>query len=230
MNLFRQVLAMSIVLLAFDWLNREKYMRFGIAVFFVAVLFHRTAIVALLLIPMAMFRGRRLLFWIAGGVAAVLVAMGRIPALVAMFGITSTYTSQTSGISILFSAIMNTVYFLTFLFLRRGEWDSDWEESTKNLNPKVAKNLISWIPYVCLLISVVAFAIPAAARFELYFTIFYLILLPELLQRSTVSDSNKRIIIGMLIFVLLVYITGRIVYRPEWVTEYNYKFFWQDQY
>lgn len=230
MNLFRQVLAMSIVLLAFDWLNREKYLRFGIAVIFIAMLFHKTAIIALLLIPMAMVRGRRLFFWIAGLIAAVLVAMGRIPAIVALLGITSSYTSQTSGISILFSAIMNTAYFLTFLFLRQGEWDTDPEETLTKLNPTVAKNLISWIPYVCLLISVVAFAIPTATRFELYFTVFYLILIPDMLQRSTVSEGNKRVVINILIFALLVYITGRIIYRPEWVTEYSYKFFWQSQY
>lgn len=230
MNLFRQVLAMSIVLLAFDWLNREKYLRFGIAVFFIAVLFHRTAIVALLLIPMAMFRGQKLLFWIAGAIAVVLVAFGRIPAIVALLEITSSYTSQTSGISIMFSTVMNSAYLLVFLFLRQGECDVDQEVFFTKLNPAIAKNLISWIPYVCLLISVVAFAIPVATRVELYFTIFYLILLPEMLHRSTVSNSNKQIVVAILIFALLVNITGRIIYRPEWVTEYNYTFFWQNQY
>lgn len=229
MNLFRQVLAMSIVLMAFDWLNREKYVKFGLAVFFISVFFHRTSIVALLLIPMAKFRGRKLLFWIAGVIATVLVLLGRIPALVALFGIKSSYISQTSGISILFSAIMNTAFFLTFWFLRQREWNMEGEELLTKLNPTVAKNLISWIPYVCLLISIVAFALPVATRFEYYFTVFYLILFPEMLRISAVSDSNKRIVIGMLIFALLVYVTGRIIYRPEWVTEYNYKFFWQDQ-
>ena len=229
MNLFRQVLAMSIVLLAYDWLNREKYIRFGIAVIFIAVLFHRTAIVALLLIPMAIFKGRKLLFSIAGVIAVALVVLGRIPVIASLLGISTHYTSQTSGIGILFSALMSSA-FLAFLFLRQGEWDADYEDSLIKLNPTVSKNLISWIPYVCLLISIMAFAIPAATRFELYFTIFYLILLPEMLRRSTVSDSNKRVVIGMLIFALLVYVAGRIIYRPEWVTEYNYKFFWQDQY
>ncbi len=226
-NLFRQVLAMSIVLLAFDWLNREKYLLFGIAVLFAAFLFHKTVLVSLLLIPMAMFRGRKLLFGIVGLFIVALVALGKIPAFASLLGITSSYMDKTSGISILFSAIVNIAFFLTFLYLRQGEKDMEQKEAITRLNPRVAGNLISWTPYVCLLISVVAFAVPVATRFELYFRFFYLILFPEMLRRSNVSESNKRFVINMLIFTLLVYIAGIISYRPEWVTEYNYRFFWE---
>ncbi|MCR5637392.1 MAG: EpsG family protein [Lachnospiraceae bacterium] len=226
-NVIRQILGLSFVLLAFDDLNKSNNVGFFIKVF-LAFLFHKSAFIAFFLFPMAKVRARRLLMYVAIAIAAVIVVLGRIPVIVALLGVESVHTGEASGISIMFRLIKNIAFLFFTLYLRRGQWNEEGISDQKTLNPTVSVNLISWTPLICVLISVIAFGFPIAARFEYYFTILYIILVPQMIKMSTRRTSNISFAMWILIIMLIVHVVGEIAYRPEWVTEYNYYFFWKD--
>lgn len=227
MNLLRQVLALSIVLVSFDSLNKNKCIRFVMGVLIASFLFHRSAIICILLLPMAKHKCSKKFIWISIGISMVIVGLGQIPSIISFFNISTGYTDIAAGSSIIFSIIKNSGILLFSWYLNNENWkcsSSGIEES--ELNNDVAGNLTSWLPFVSLLISVCALGMPVATRFELYFTVFLIVLIPRMVALSTRMVSNIYIVVDILLFALLLYNAGKIVYRPEWVTEFNYSFFW----
>lgn len=227
MNLLRQIIALSIVLLAFDALNAKKTFRFIISVLVATILFHHSAIICLLLLPMSKSKCSKKLAYFSVAMAALVVAFGRIPAIISFLNITTGYTDVAAGSSIVFSIIKNFAVLLFSWYLTNIRSSSTLSDTNNNeLNPEISDNLISWIPFICLLISVCALGMPVATRFELYFEIFLIVLIPRMITTSARMPSNIRVVVNTLLLTLLIYNAGKIVYRPEWVTEFSYYPFW----
>lgn len=227
MNLLRQIIALSIVLLAFDALNAKKTFRFVIGVLVATILFHHSAIICLLLLPMSKRKCSKKLAYLSVAMAALVVAFGRIPAIISFLNITTGYTDVAAGSSIVFSIIKNFAVLLFSWYLTNIRSSSTLQDtSNSELNPKISDNLISWIPFICLLISVCALGMPVATRFELYFEIFLIVLIPRMITTCARMPSNIRVVVNTLLLTLLIYNAGKIVYRPEWVTEFSYYPFW----
>lgn len=227
MNLLRQIIALSIVLLAFDALNAKKTFRFVIGVLVATILFHHSAIICLLLLPMSKSKCSKKLAYLSVTMAALVVAFGRIPAIMSFLNITTGYTDVAAGSSIVFSIIKNFAVLLFSWYLTNIRSSSTLQDtSNSKLNPKISDNLISWIPFICLLISVCALGMPVATRFELYFEIFLIVLIPRMITTCARMPSNIRVVVNTLLLTLLIYNAGKIVYRPEWVTEFSYYPFW----
>lgn len=227
MNLLRQIIALSIVLLAFDALNAKKTFRFIISVLVATILFHHSAIICLLLLPMSKSKCSKKLAYFSVDMAALVVAFGRIPAIISFLNITTGYTDVAAGSSIVFSIIKNFAVLLFSWYLTNIRSSSTLSDTNNNeLNPEISDNLISWIPFICLLISVCALGMPVATRFELYFEIFLIVLIPRMITTSARMPSNIRVVVNTLLLTLLIYNAGKIVYRPEWVTEFSYYPFW----
>ena len=227
MNLLRQIIALSIVLLAFDALNAKKTFRFIISVLVATILFHHSAIICLLLLPMSKSKCSKKLAYFSVAMAALVVAFGRIPAIISFLNITTGYTDVAAGSSIVFSIIKNFAVLLFSWYLTNIRSSSTLSDTNNNeLNPEISDNLISWIPFICLLISVCALGMPVATRFELYFEIFLIVLIPRMITTSARMPSNIRVVVNTLLLTLLIYNAGKSVYRPEWVTEFSYYPFW----
>ena len=227
MNLLRQIIALSIVLLAFDALNAKKTFRFIISVLVAKILFNHSAIICLLLLPMSKSKCSKKLAYFSVAMAALVVAFGRIPAIISFLNITTGYTDVAAGSSIVFSIIKNFAVLLFSWYLTNIRSSSTLSDTNNNeLNPEISDNLISWIPFICLLISVCALGMPVATRFELYFEIFLIVLIPRMITTSARMPSNIRVVVNTLLLTLLIYNAGKIVYRPEWVTEFSYYPFW----
>lgn len=227
MNLLRQIIALSIVLLAFDALNAKKAFRFVIGVLVATILFHHSAIICLLLLPMSKSKCSKKFAYLSVAIAALVVAFGRIPAIISFLNITTGYTDVAAGSSIVFSIIKNFAALLFSWYLTNIRSSSTLPDTNNSeLNPKISDNLISWIPFICLLISVCALGMPVATRFELYFEIFLIVLIPRMITTSARMPSNIRVVVNTLLLTLLIYNAGKIVYRPEWVTEFSYYPFW----
>lgn len=227
MNLLRQIIALSIVLLAFDALNAKKAFRFVIGVLVATILFHHSAIICLLLLPMSKSKCSKKLAYLSVAIAALVVAFGRIPAIISFLNITTGYTDVAAGSSIVFSIIKNFAVLLFSWYLTNIRSSSTLPDTNNSeLNPEISDNLISWIPFICLLISVCALGMPVATRFELYFEIFLIVLIPRMITTSARMPSNIRVVVNTLLLTLLIYNAGKIVYRPEWVTEFSYYPFW----
>ena len=227
MNLLRQIIALSIVLLAFDALNAKKTFRFVIGVLVATILFHHSATICLLLLPMSKSKCSKKLAYLSVAIAALVVAFGRIPTIISFLNITTGYTDVAAGSSIVFSIIKNFAVLLFSWYLTNIRSSSTLPDTNNSeLNPEISDNLISWIPFICLLISVCALGMPVATRFELYFEIFLIVLIPRMITTSARMPSNIRVVVNTLLLTLLIYNAGKIVYRPEWVTEFSYYPFW----
>lgn len=227
MNLLRQVLALSIVLISFDALNKNKRWRFAVGVLIAAFLFHRSAIICILLLPMSKYKCSKRFVWISIGISMIIVGLGKIPSIISFLNITTRYTDIEAGSSIIFSIAKNSGILLFSWYLNNKKWKrASSVIAGSQLNNDVAENLTSWLPFINLTISVCALGMPVATRFELYFSIFLIVLIPRMVTLSTRISSNIKVVVDILVFALLLYNTGKIIYRPEWVTEYNYSFFW----
>lgn len=227
MNLLRQIIALSIALLAFDALNAKKTFCFVISVLVATILFHHSAIICLLLLPISKSKCSKKLAYFSVAMAVLVVAFGRIPAILSLLDVTTGYTEVSAGSSIVFSIIKNFAVLLFSWYLTNIRLSNTLPDSNNSeLNPEIADNLISWIPFVCLLISVCALGMPVATRFELYFEIFLIVLIPRMIATSARMPSNIRVVVNVLLLTLLIYNAGKIVYRPEWVTEFSYYPFW----
>lgn len=227
MNLLRQMIALSIVLLAFDALNKNKNSCFIISVLAATILFHRSAIICLLLLPMSRGKCSKKFVYISIAITALIVSLGQIPAVISAFNITTSYTEISAGSGVVFSIIKNFAVLMFSWYLTNTRFtNTSNRRSDSELNPEIADNLISWIPLICLLISVCALGMPIATRFELYFNIFLIVLIPRMITTSTRMPSNIRVVVNILLLTLLIYNAGKIIYRPEWVTEFSYDPFW----
>lgn len=233
-NLLRQVLALSLVVLAIQRLNKRRVIRF-IMLVLIASFFHKTAFVALgylLLLYVEPSKSRKLT--VLSG-AALLGLGGRITGLLSFLKIETSYSTISAGSSIYMSIVKNLLLLGIILFMNNNVVRDDDEFDDINAEMGVANEIElvdvrvkEWIPVICLAISILALGIPIFTRLNLYYSIMLLIIIPDYFQKKWYIETNKSIVLWAIIFMLVTFTMGTIIYRPEWVTEYNYYFFWND--
>lgn len=84
-----------------------------------------------------------------------------------------------------------------------------------------------WLLYFGTLITFVAIKFPILMRFTYYFSIFSIILIPNVISYLKYS-SQRRYLIHFWIITTTVYILTILYLRPEWYNFYPYKFFWNE--
>ena len=233
-NLLRQVLALSIVLLAIQMLNKRHVVRF-IALILIASLFHKTAFIALgylLLLYVEPTKSRKLAV-LCG--AVVLGFGGKITGLLSFLKIETSYSTISAGTSIYMDIAKNLLLLGIIVFMNnnidRGvdeHRDSNTKMSVANKIEVIDVRVKEWVPVICLAVSILSLGIPVFSRLNLYYSIMLLIIIPDYLQKKWYIETNKGIVLCAIILMLLLVTVGTIIYRPEWVTEYNYYFFWND--
>ena len=233
-NLLRQVLAISLVVLAIQRLNKRHVIGF-IMLILIASLFHKTAFVALgyiLLFYVDPSKSRKLTV-LCG--AALLGFGGRITGLLSFLKIETSYSTISAGTSIYMSIVKNLLLLGIILFMNNNVARDDDELGDINVEMGVANEIElvdvrvkEWIPVICLAISILALGAPVFTRLDLYYSIMLLIIIPDYFQKKWYIETNKSIVLWTTILILVTFTVGTIIYRPEWVTEYNYYFFWND--
>ena len=225
-NVLRQVIAISIILLGFGLLKSGKIIRFSLCIIF-AALFHKTAVIALLLIPLMKikhFNTRKTLLVIA--LVIGLTATNTVKRAVSLLGYRGMYMSEEQGISTYAQILLSMVIFLLINYWRINPIKNFVKGEIIN-NVAELDRFYSRIPAVHLCLSIAGLNIPILYRCSYYFTIFYLTGIPYFIMKSERSKTNLRVTLALLIIMYTVYHTGVLVFRPEWVTEFQYKFFWQ---
>ena len=71
--------------------------------------------------------------------------------------------------------------------------------------------------------SIIAMKMNVLARVTLYFNVFSIICLPNVIQENIISTSKKIVLRILLIVMFTVYSCVIIKFRPQWNTAYNYK-------
>ena len=226
-NMLRQIIAMSFVLLAFDSLVNKNYFGFIVKVI-IAMMFHRTAFIAFALIFFWKRKPSKFAIAIILIIMVGIGVLGRVSYVLGFLGITTTYTDIQAGASVNWNAIKNILLLIAVLFVKRDGWNFD-ENITSGEMIDGFKNLIDWTPVLCLAIAFIALGMPAAIRFDNYYSLFYIIEIPFLMSFASDLDTNKVIVTGAILILLITYTLGIHFFRLEWSTELNYHLYWQNQ-
>lgn len=221
-NLLRQVLALSLILIAIHELKNNHKILFYLLVI-VASAFHTSAFFAfgyLLLVYVRPTRSNKIKLL---AIAVVLGLFGQITNIMSSLGIVTSYANVESGWSNYYQILRNVLLCGTVCFMKRGlDTECFPQEGTLSVR------LEDWIPSVCLALSVIAIGLPIITRVELYYSILLLIVLPKYFTKKWIIETNKGIVLWFIFIVLILIVAGTIVFRPEWVTEYEYHFFWNN--
>lgn len=224
-NLLRQILALSIVLFALYELNKSHKILFCVLVLCAAT-FHWSALFALGYLLLLHFRPTRKNKVILIVMAIILGIFGQIINVMSLVGLVSNYTNVESGMSIYVEVLRNLLICL-FVWFMKHELVDDQERylpHEKVMNVQIE----DWIPVVCLALSIVAIGLPIITRVELYYSIVYIIVLPKFFAMKWSIERNKGVVLWSIFSILIAITIGTIIYRPEWVTEYHYQFFWNN--
>ena len=207
MNVMRQALAISIILIAYEtFLKQKKTLQFLLLVI-LSSFFHRSALIALF-IPLILklnFKPKWMFLSFVFGTSFFLVGpkiISYISTLVGYEGyITKSdyFSSNYYGALLLFA--MNLLFFL-FCFFKRKKFDEN------------EMNLLK-ISYISLIISLCTMKISIIGRISEYFSIFNIILVSNAM--TYIRIAKNRLVTKTIIIVLLFLQWFCIaIYRPEW--------------
>lgn len=227
LNVLRQALAIVFVLIGSQFLFKKRTKCFILYVT-IATLFHKTAILSFLLIPIAYKKHVSLsksLFVIV--ISCALTFSGVINRILEIFGYSGKYISEESGASVFADMLLSSLILGAMLFLKRKVINK--EDALDGGEDLFARFYIR-LPIVQLIISIVSLTLPILYRCEYYFTIFYITGIPYYLMNNTDIKSNRRIIGRLILLTYIVYISGILYFRPEWYSEFDYHFFWSSQF
>ena len=227
MTMMRQYCAVIIVLLAFRYVKRKKLLKFIITIY-LATLFHRTAWIALLIYPMyhLPFKKKNIIitFLIAIGIT---IFIGPVIRVIANIIGKNYYYESRIGSDNLSNILYTLVYFSMFIF---GLFTKRKKENIKD-KKEIDFYLYNFL-FACL-INLIATNMNILARASIYFNIFTIISLPNLILINIKDKINTKIIYIAIFMFLILYSSTIIKFRPNWNTAYDYKsclFFVEDNY
>lgn len=226
MNVLRQAIAISVILIGFKHLKNHRYVLFSIYVG-LAALFHKTAVITLLLVPLMRKRNfslKKTLIVVA--IVIGLTATNIVRRAVALIGYSGMYMNEEQGISTYAQILLSAVIFMLINYWRGNKLRNYVSGDLVNNETDLDK-FYSRIPVVHLCLSIAGLNIPILYRCSYYFTIFYLTGIPHFVMNSKRSRNNLKVSVFLLLLTYIVYQTGVLIFRPEWFSEFSYKFFWQ---
>ena len=228
LNVLRQAVAIVIILMSFELLKNKKYIKYSVCIL-IASLFHKFAAVSLVLIPFYIIKYKKGTARIAILVSAILTVSGAILVFPTFFGYSGAHLNDQTGIKSLFSLVLNSIIFLSSEYLCYAkEIDEDYSEE---IDVKITEEGISfyrWINLMAVCLSILEMGLPVMYRVEYFFSVYQIIGLPTIMMSSKKNKKNISIVFLLLVIVLIVYRIGIAIYRPEWMTDFPYKFYWQE--
>lgn len=220
-NVMRQVIAISLVLVAIKFLFKEKPIRYFILI--ILGVFVHNSVVICILFPFfykIKFTKKKAFLFILFSIL-LSISGDFIIQLFLSIGKSTKYVLKENAISSLFNFLMNAVLFIVqqILFFRIP--------IDTPINDKRKMNFYSWMALMSIFFSIIGFRIWIMQRLILYFNIFYLLSIPNsivLVKRSKLLSNTFRFAI---VVMLILYQTGIYILRPDWTTEFPYHFFFQ---
>lgn len=211
LGLFRQMIAMSITLFAFEYIKERKLIKYTIVIV-LAMFFHTTAVVVYPLYWIGKLKLTKSFKMIVGiEIIAFIFSSNIVSILSRFFPIYSSYIGSKyddTGGSYLMLILLNLIYFLCYFGMNR------------NVEDKTIKVSFNATLYAIFL-QIVAYSFVLMGRIVPYLTIYIMLLVPNVLKRG--AFRNKKIVyvgVGIItIFLTFVNLIGSSI-NP-------YKFFWE---
>ncbi|MBR2743991.1 MAG: EpsG family protein [Clostridia bacterium] len=215
MNTIRQYLAISIILLGFDFVKRKRFIPYVITIV-IAVLFHTSAFVGILIYPLYNMKYSKLRV-IGIFVVAILVNIfisDVVNQVYDLFNRTNYYSNRIGQ-----ENISNLIHI--FVFLSMYIFSILLVKKSQNKNEK--NDFYFYIFVVAAACSLIAMKMNVLSRISAYFSIFTIICLPNIITDNLKTEKNKLIIYYSISIILLIYSSIIIYFRPEWNSAFRYK-------
>lgn len=233
----RQSIAMSIILLSYNFIKSKKPIKFFITVV-IASLFHSSALVFLIIYPISKIKFSKKII-ILEFIVGIFVYIGFdyiINLGLKFFPKYSPYlTSVYFDGDVRLASILNLLVISVILILGLiTKYHQNIEENHYineiGANNKFTKydehNLHMHIILIATIFSLIALRASLIDRFGTYFFMFSIIFIPRVIGK--LKDRKLKIMITYLVLVFtLAYNFIVLIYRPEWQHVYPYEFFWQ---
>lgn len=220
--LMRQGIAIALVLIGYEFLKDNKFLRFGIFVI-LASLFHSSALVMLLLIILKKYNKNNnlIIFTLIGSLLGFVLA----PALLNIaikFGDLAKYVDSKYIASSYVSAGLYTL--TNFAFLLFGTLVPDNKKLKKYYKKDNIHMINSWIIAIASIVSAVSIKISIFNRLFLYFNFFNIIWVPNSLE--LVENKNNKIIFKYIIILCtIIYVCA--ITKMGWYGVVPYEFFFE---
>lgn len=237
MNTIRLNMAIVLILFAYDFLLKEKLVKFILIILF-ATLFHRTALVFLLawFIRKLKFNYRIILSAISGSLLLYITFPFVLQKLLSIFPNYQYYIgSEYLNGEIRLASIMNLLVGICIIIFgiftnyhKKTEYNDLPRSNSVNIEVKSINDgqLMLIFLIIGTSITFISLNFNLLDRVGDYFLVFSLVYLPNAINKL---KNNKLLNLVTLIVVVLFfsYSTVVLIFRPEWNNIYPYRFFWQ---
>lgn len=199
-NVMRQMMAIGVILGFINWLLNKKYLKYGVLIIIVSLLFHKSTLISLVLIPIHYYSTKhaelpKKHIAIVAGVCFAAFFVGKefvqntSLAILLSIGLGDRYDGYLSGMSegdiSNLTATMLTIYFLIWLYFKN---------KSKNV-------FISWIYFIYIAtFNIFQMLDSAAGRISYPFWVFVLIAIPKLLE-----ELKGKIKVFFILITIVVY-------------------------
>lgn len=235
MNIMRQALAMSIIFAGSKFLLDRKIIKYVILVLF-AMLFHKTAIFALFIIPFLYIPVKNIVIVILLILAVLITAV--FPYLLGILGslfpqyavyLNTDYFNGSGWLGSIFSlAILIMTLFLLLNYTRvplnRGYTFAFNLYSNALQKPKAYA--FEWAFVILIAGGIVAIAANITNRITYYYTMFMLLFYPKIAKSIEYKPARNMFLFLLIMLYLTQFIVIQLL-RPEWNYILPYRFFWQ---
>ena len=187
-NISRQWIAIGILMISYHYVIEKKFWKFMLFVF-CAALFHKTALIFAIIYPLSFIKNiskNMIIFYFA--ISAIFILFGSQITDILQNIFYASYELKRNG-DIGLSIIINLAILLTLLYFRHS-----FEKNSKDAN------LLIIISALTILFNILGIYMDLFSRVMLYFKIFYIISIPNML--SSIADSNTRRLLSISIIVL----------------------------
>ncbi|HFK1472876.1 TPA: EpsG family protein [Bacillus paranthracis] len=231
----RQTIAVAIVCISYQYIKERKPIKFSLIVLLAAT-FHYTAIIFLIAYPISLLKFNRK--------GAIIVLLATIltyfvfnPVISLVFKIMPSYYSHyqdaayfaENNLANYINALVILVFFLLGVIYRYSNQPILSGEKTALVVKRGVyneKDTLSYLMLVAFAIALIAVKASILDRVYMYFWIFGIIYIPNVLSR--IKNKKEAVLIQYFVIVLtFAYNLIILYYRPYWNNIVPYTFFWQ---
>lgn len=212
-TVLRQMIALGVLLMAYDRLIQKKYVRFFILII-IAFFIHRASILALIILILYKIGSRRL-FWLTIALELIVRAAGRRIVLFVLrffpsyqYYVGGEYDISTGGLHVNL-ILMNVLFIIAFIWLTRVEQD---EKSTSEDDFFFAGSSLA------ILTQGAGYSFGVLGRINLNFSLSNAILLPKVINRAFTEKS--RIIARILIVAFFIAFSLLVIHSDKTICPY----------
>lgn len=235
MNILRQALAMSIIFAGSKFLLDRKIIKYIILVLF-AMLFHKTAIFALLIIPFLYIPVKNSVIALLLMFAIIITAV--FPYLLGILGklfpqyavyLNSDYFNGSGWLASTFSIailIMTLFLFLNYTRVPLNRGYTFTFNLYSNALQKPKTYAFEWAFVILLAGGIIAIAANIMDRITSYYMMFMLLFYPKIAKSIEYKPARNMFLFLLIVLYLTKFIVIQLL-RPEWNYILPYRFFWQ---